>query len=244
MKQIYENYTSADLEVWNILFTRQIKNLQDKSCAAYLNALSKMDEVLNPNELPNFEKINKWFKNQTGWQIQCVPGLIPVQDFFVLLAQKKFPSSTWLRSKDKLDYLEEPDMFHDIFGHIPLLSDENYSEFMLEFGKLGNAFLNNENHLKALQRLYWFAIEFGLIKENNSTKIYGAGILSSYGESISSIQKNNHHLKFDIEKILATDFCTSEMQTDYFVMDDLLQLNKSILHVSKKWHVHELETGK
>jgi len=83
-----------------------------------------------------------------------------------------------------------------------------------------------------------------LIKENNSTKIYGAGILSSYGESISSIQKNNHHLKFDIEKILATDFCTSEMQTDYFVMDDLLQLNKSILHVSKKWHVHELETGK
>ena len=244
MKQKYENYTSADLEVWNILFKRQINNLQDKACSAYLDALTRMEDVLNPNELPHFEKINNWFKNQTGWQIQCVPGLIPVTDFFVLLAQKKFPSSTWLRSKDKLDYLEEPDMFHDIFGHIPLLSDKNYSEFMLEFGKLGNAFLENENHLKALQRLYWFAIEFGLIKENNTTKIYGAGILSSYGESISSIQKSDHHLQFDIEQILVTEFCTSEMQSDYFVMNDLFQLNQSINHVSKKWIVHELEAGK
>jgi phenylalanine-4-hydroxylase len=244
MKQIYENYTSADLEVWNILFTRQIKNLQDKACSAYLDALTKMQEVLNADELPNFQKINNWFKNHTGWQIECVPGLIPVQDFFVLLSQKKFPSSTWLRSLDKLDYLEEPDMFHDIFGHIPLLSDSNYSDFMLEFGKLGTAFLENENHLKALQRLYWFAIEFGLIKENDCTKIYGAGILSSFGESNSSIVNINHHLKFNIEQILATDFCTSEMQTDYFVMDHLIQLNESINHVSAKWNLHELETGR
>jgi phenylalanine-4-hydroxylase len=160
------------------------------------------------------------------------------------LSQKKFPSSTWLRSLDKLDYLEEPDMFHDIFGHIPLLSHSNYSDFMLEFGKLGTAFLENEDHLKALQRLYWFAIEFGLIKENNCTKIYGAGILSSFGESNSSIVNTNHHLKFNIEQILATDFCTSEMQTDYFVMDHLIQLNESINHVSAKWNLHELETGR
>jgi len=243
MKQIVENYTPADLEVWNKLFTRQISNLEDKSCKQYLDSLQRMSAVLNPNELPNFTKIDEWFKTSTGWQIHCVPGLIPVKDFFILLAQKKFPSSTWLRSLDKLDYLEEPDMFHDIFGHVPLLSDTTYSDFMHEFGKLGVAILHDEEKLKGLQRLYWFAIEFGLLKENNNTRIYGAGILSSFGESISSLANFHQHLDFNIEEVLGREFCTSEMQSNYYVMENLNQLNESVKFISEKWNVHELASG-
>ena len=165
MKQIFENYTNEDHEVWKILFERQKENLNDKACSEYLVALEEMKEVLHPNSIPRFTDLNSWFAQRTGWEIHCVPGLIPVDEFFELLAQKKFCSSTWLRLKSQLDYLEEPDMFHDIFGHVPLLSLPMYSKFMHEFGKLGVAHKDNPEIQIYLQRLYWFTIEFGLIKD-------------------------------------------------------------------------------
>lgn len=168
MKQLYENYTKEDLDVWKILFERQIENLKNKASKDYLQALDEMQSVLNASKLPNFEEINQWFTNKTGWSIVCVPGLIPVDDFFELLAEKKFPSSTWLRSMEKLDYLEEPDMFHDVFGHIPLLSQNEYSDFIHQFGKLGKSMILQEEKLQMLQRLYWFTIEFGLIRETSN----------------------------------------------------------------------------
>jgi phenylalanine-4-hydroxylase len=245
MKQQFENYTADDLNVWSILFTRQVENLRDKASQYYLDALTNMKDCLNAEEMPNFEKISKWFSSQTGWEIECVPGLIPVDDFFRLLAQKKFPSSTWLRTIDKLDYLEEPDMFHDIFGHIPLLSNVEYSEFIHQFGLLGNAMIDDSEKLVMLQRLYWFTIEFGLILEEKEKKIYGAGILSSYGESKNCLVSNDIELiTFDIETIIATPFCTSEMQNKYFIIDSLEQLKTSIRLLTKKWIPYELENTK
>jgi phenylalanine-4-hydroxylase len=242
MKQLYENYTKEDLVVWSTLFNRQMENLKNKASVDYLYALDEMRSVLNANKLPKFEEINDWFSNKTGWKIECVPGLIPVDQFFELLADKKFPSSTWLRSMDKLDYLEEPDMFHDVFGHIPLLSNPAYSEFIHQFGKLGKSFISNEEKLLQLQRLYWFTIEFGLIKEDNKLRIYGAGILSSFGESISSLNSNEiERLDFDLMTILQTEFCTSEMQSNYFIIDSLLGLKNSIITLTNKWQINELE---
>ena len=242
MKQLYENYSKEDLAVWSILFNRQADNLKNKACSDYLKAVNDMEEVLNAAKLPNFDEINNWFLDKTGWQIECVPGLIPVNQFFELLAEKKFPSSTWLRSMQKLDYLEEPDMFHDVFGHVPLLSNIEYSDFIHQFGKLGVSFISNEEKLLQLQRLYWFTIEFGLIKQQDEFKIYGAGILSSFGESISSLTSNEiDRDSFDLMTILGTEFCTSEMQTNYFFIDSLETLKNSINTLTKKWELNELE---
>lgn len=239
MKQQFENYTTEDLEVWTTLFERQVKNLEEKASAHYLNALDQMKDVLSVKQLPNFEKINQWFQSSTGWEIYCVPGLIPVDEFFILLADKKFPSSTWLRSMEKLDYLEEPDMFHDIFGHVPLLSNQVFSDFIHEFGKLGKSMIENEEKLLMLQRLYWFTIEFGLIREGEE-KIYGAGIISSFGEAISSLKKETEKKKFDLETVLNMPFITTEMQQFYFVIESLEELFNSILLLSHKWEDHEL----
>lgn len=242
MRQQFEQYTPDDLAVWSILFKRQINNLQNKASHEYLEALESMHSVLNPDELPHFGRIDEWFSSRTGWQIACVPGLIEVEAFFDLLAEKKFPSSTWLRSKDKLDYLEEPDMFHDIFGHIPLLAHPGYSEFVHAFGILGSQHRNNPEILLQLQRLYWFTIEFGLIREHDGLRIFGAGILSSFHEAQSSLSGSGtvSHLPFDLEQILQTTFCTSEVQQHYFVLSKMEQLEQSI-HILSKQYAHALE---
>jgi phenylalanine-4-hydroxylase len=238
MKQQFDKYTQEDFLVWKTLFERQEKNLQDKACSEYLEALENMKSVLNADAIAEFSKLNQWFEMRTGWEIYCVPGLIPVNEFFDLLSQKKFCSSTWLRSMESLDYLEEPDMFHDTFGHIPLLSNPVFSNFAHEFGKLGKSLAHDKEKVLMLQRLYWFTIEFGLI-EQNGLKLYGAGIASSYGESISSLSQGNEKRIFDMDEVLNQVFKTDEIQNVYFVIDSFESLFESILVLTQKWS-HEL----
>lgn len=234
MKQQFEKYTKEDFLVWKTLFERQVVNLKDKACDEYLQALDDMGEVLNADSIARFTELNQWFKSRTGWEIYCVPGLIPVDEFFDLLSRKKFCSSTWLRTMDQLDYLEEPDMFHDTFGHIPLLSNPVFSNFAHEFGKLGKSLAHDEEKVLMLQRLYWFTIEFGLIKQDG-LKIYGAGIASSFGESISSLESHNEKREFEMDEVLNKMFKTDEIQNTYFVIDSFESLFKSILILTKKW---------
>lgn len=234
MKQEFDKYNQEDFKVWNTLFERQEVNLQDKACDEYILALQRMEPVLHSGAPPNFNEINNWFKGSTQWELQCVPGLIPVEDFFQLLAKKKFCSSTWLRTMDQLDYLEEPDMFHDIFGHVPLLADPIFSDFAQEFGKLGCTVLNDSKRVAMLQRLYWFTIEFGLIQQQG-LKIYGAGIASSFGEANSSISGVVPTIAFDIEEVMRTEFRTDVMQSHYVVIESFEQLFESILRVTENW---------
>ncbi len=238
IKQIFENYTSEDHEVWKILFERQKKNLNDKACPEYLAALDEMKEVLNPNSIPRFTDLNQWFAERTGWEIHCVPGLIPVDEFFELLAQKKFCSSTWLRLKSQLDYLEEPDMFHDIFGHVPLLSLPMYSNFVHEFGKLGVAHKDSPEIQIYLQRLNWFTIEFGLMK--NDLKIYGAGILSSFGESIECRKDIKQKLEFSIEEVILKPYDSEKIQNEYFMIENFEALFESLKTIELKFKSNEL----
>jgi len=225
MIQEYSKYTEEDHQVWGILFDRQLKNLQDKSCNEYLTSLTELSEVMNDKRVPNFTDVNEVLKSKTGWSIEVVPGLIPVDEFFSLLSDKKFCSSTWLRSKSQLDYLEEPDMFHDTFGHVPLLMNEVYAEFVYRFGKIGFQHINNPDKLVQLQRLYWFTIEFGLF---NSNQIYGAGIISSYGETNHVWNDNVEIIPFSIDKVLSQDFKTTEIQPFYFGIDSFNQLYNSL----------------
>lgn len=219
MKQHYNQYTPEDFEVWQILFDRQVNNLQGKSCQEYLDCLAELKPVLNANKVPNFNELNAALKAATGWEIEVVPGLIPVRDFFMLLSQKKFCSSTWLRKKAQLDYLEEPDMFHDIFGHIPLFMNKEYAAFAQQMGELGVAHADDESIIKELQRLYWFTIEFGLVKQQNQTKIYGAGIISSFEETNYVYSTTPEILPYQTKRVLATDFCNSEIQTKYYQLE-------------------------
>jgi phenylalanine-4-hydroxylase len=238
MKQNYNNYTKEDQEVWTILFERQAKNLNDKACVEYLNCLDEMNSVLNEKRIPKFNELNTVLKQKTGWSIEVVPGLIPVDDFFKLLAQKKFCSSTWLRKKSQLDYLEEPDMFHDIFGHIPLFMNDVFADFVHRFGLLGVKHLHNPNILTQLQRLYWFTIEFGLFNQKNC--IYGAGIISSFGESNHIFNDSIEVIPFDINKVLKQDFINSEIQQLYFSINSFDELYNSISEAEKIFDNNEV----
>jgi phenylalanine-4-hydroxylase len=238
--QDMSKYTKDDLWVWKTLFNRQKENIPGKASKFYIDALEHMSPVLNADEIPDFEKINLWFKNETQWELQVVPGLIPVEEFFKLLADRKFCSSTWLRSKDSLDYLEEPDVFHDIFGHVPLLSDPVFSEFLHEFGKLGCQFLEDTEKLIQLQRLYWFTIEFGVIREQGNIQSYGAGILSSSGETNQIHERKANFIEYSIQAIIEKEFRTDIMQKDYYVVSSFEVLFESLKTLTDVWNTETI----
>jgi phenylalanine-4-hydroxylase len=214
MVQDYNAYTTTDRQVWNVLYSRQRENLSDKADPRYLACLDQLLPVMNADKIPNYDDLNAALEAATGWSIHVVPGLIPVEQFFELLAQRKFPASTWLRKPEELDYLEEPDMFHDIFGHIPLLLDPQYAQFMEDFGKHGVLNLKKSHIIRQLQNLYWFTIEFGVC--GDPTKIYGAGIISSFGETKHIFAPETTIYPFDLEKVLGNSFINSEIQGHYY----------------------------
>lgn len=216
MQQHYEQYTEEDHAVWQILFERQMENLQGKAMPLYLAKMEELKPVLHGQAVPNFNDLNKALLSATGWQIHVVPGLIPPLDFFALLAERKFCSSTWLRQRSQLDYLEEPDMFHDIFGHIPLLMDPSYAQLMQQIGEMGVAAGHDMNKLDEIERLYWFTIEFGVLQQDNTRQIYGAGILSSFGEAKEIFSSTVAIKPWNMEALMRTPFDKSMLQPYYY----------------------------
>ncbi|HHG85777.1 MAG TPA: phenylalanine 4-monooxygenase [Bacteroidetes bacterium] len=228
MFQQYENYTTDDHTTWKLLFERQEANLSGKACTDFLLTLSDLGPELVSDQIPNFRALNKRLWASTGWTIEVVPGLIPVGEFFELLSRRRFCSSTWIRKREQLDYLEEPDMFHDIFGHIPLLTNPTYADFMQKFGEIGTKYAGNPAIERQLERLYWFTIEFGLLMERGQPRIYGAGLASSFGEANQIFSGNISILPFEIEKIINHDFRNDVMQTEYYAIASFEALWKSL----------------
>jgi phenylalanine-4-hydroxylase len=231
LKQDYEAYTAEDFHVWQLLFDRQIVNLPNAASKAYLEGI----EVVNftADQIPNFADINKRLADSTGWSIQVVPGLIDDDLFFGLLANKKFPSSTWLRKMEQLDYLEEPDMFHDAFAHMPLLSNAPYVEFLQQLSAIALRHIDNKYAIELLSRIYWFTIEFGLIREDGNLRIYGAGILSSAGETQFSLSEEPQHYPYDVQKIMNTAYWKDKFQDKYFIIESYEQLYHSIPEIER-----------
>ncbi len=234
MIQRYDAYREEDMEVWQILFDRQHKNLQGKASQTYLDCLDQLEAVLHGDAIPRFTDLDQVLKKATHWSIEVVPGLIPVAEFFELLSRRKFCSSTWLRSKAQLDYLEEPDMFHDIFGHVPLLIYDRYADFMQEVGRLGYACRNQPELLDAMERVYWYSIEFGLVVAENGHKIYGAGTLSSFGETNAIFEPGTDIRRFDLDEIMSMSFTKSELQSKYYVIESLDELFESLEKIEFK----------
>lgn len=227
LRQEYDKYKEEDHQVWQILYERQMPNLPDKATQAYLDGIQKIG--FKSNEVPRFEDINKALQETTGWQIHVVPGLIPAREFFELLADRKFCATTWLRKMNELDYLEEPDMFHDVFGHIPLLTNQSLCDFVVRLSKTALKHFESQAALDAIARLYWYTIEFGLIQEQNGLRIYGAGILSSRGETDYSLfDTHPQHFPYNPRVVMQTPFIKERYQDQYFVIESFEQLYNSM----------------
>jgi len=220
--QIYENYTEEDFKVWQILYDRQMNNLQGRVADEFLEAIDTIG--FNREEIPNFHQVNDRLAVTTGWSLITVPNISPAKEFFQNLAEKKFTATCWLRSMEELDYLEEPDMFHDVFAHTPLLTNKAYTDFFQYIGKLALRHIDNDEIVLKLQRLYWFTIEFGLIRNNGSNKIYGAGIISSKGETEYAMSDKSIKHDFNVPQIYEHAFRTDIIQEEYYVIDSFEQL--------------------
>ena len=231
IKQIYSNYTPEDFRVWEKLYVKQFSLIKGKVSEAFLNGLDLLD--FTPLKIPNFIDINNKLKKLTSWQIKTVSNIAEPVYFFSCLANKQFTSTCWLRSIEEIDYIEEPDMFHDVFGHIPLLSNQIYSDFFQELGVLSKEFLDDDFKIKQLQRLYWFTIEFGLIKNQDTFDIYGAGIISSKMEIKNVYSEKSIKKPFNLSEILKQDFRIDKVQDIYFVIDSFDQLLDSLSEIRK-----------
>jgi phenylalanine-4-hydroxylase len=222
--QHWERFTDEDHRVWDLLFARQQEMLAGRAVRAFSESLGVLR--LSRPGIPNFEELNERLFGRTGWTVVSVPGLVPDAVFFEHLAKRRFPAGNFIRSAAQLDYLEEPDVFHDVFGHVPLLAVPAVADFMQRLGELGLDALER-GRMHRLARLYWYTVEFGLIREQGALRIFGAGILSSFGESRFSLESPEpRRPDFDLARVMRTTYRTDEFQKAYFVIesfDDLLR---------------------
>ncbi|ALW85509.1 phenylalanine-4-hydroxylase [Hymenobacter sedentarius] len=226
LEQDYALYTPADQWVWQTLFERQMQVLPTVASRRFLEGLPRVD--FQATKIPDFAEVNPLLDAATGWSLVAVPGIVDDRTFFELLAARRFPATTWLRTPAQLDYLEEPDMFHDVFAHVPLLTDRFFADFLQAVGTLALRHLHDALAVELLSRLYWFTVEFGLIAEGSSLRIYGAGILSSGGETRFCLSDEPARRPFDVVDILATPYVKDRMQDVYFVIDSYEQLAASV----------------
>ncbi len=220
--QGWANYTPDQHAVWKTLYERQCRLLPGMACDAFIDGISKLP--MSAERIPNFEELSETLHKATGWQVVAVPGLVPDEVFFDHLANRRFPSGNFIRGAHELDYLEEPDVFHDVFGHVPMLMNPLMADFIQAYGK-GGLRAQSLGKLTELARVYWYTVEFGLVQQKDGMRIYGAGIASSFSESTFSIQSDSPtRVAFDLERVMRTHYRIDDFQEVYFVLDDLQDL--------------------
>lgn len=224
MPQDWGSFTAEQHEIWDKLFAQQSSALVGYACKAFLQGLDVLR--LSKPGIPDFRELNPRLQAATGWEVVAVPGAIPNDAFFHHLANRRFPAANFLRSADSLDYSEEPDLFHDLFGHLPMLTNPVFAEFMHAYGEAG---LRAESLGAAdfLGRLYLYTVEFGLVAEDGGLRGYGAGLLSSYSETLHALTSPDaRRLRFDLPRVMRTEYLFDEFQRVYFVVDSFDHLLK------------------
>lgn len=220
--QGWDKYTDEEHETWNILFDRQKEIIPGRACDEQIQGLK--DLGIGANGIPDFRALSKRMENTTGWEVVAVPGLIPDLPFFKLLADRKFPAGNFIRRRDQLNYIQEPDVFHDVFGHVPLLSNPVFASYLEAYGK-GGLRAHQAGTITNLARLYWYTVEFGLIDTPAGLRIYGAGIVSSPGETVFCLEDPSpNRVRFDLKRIMQTNYRVDDYQQTYFVIDSFRQL--------------------
>jgi len=223
VEQQWREYSEAEHAIWAQLYARQIELVERFAAPEFLHGVRSLGA--SASHIPRFDDANRVLAETTGWRIVAVPGLIPEQNFFDHLAHRRFPVTVWIRRQDELDYLVEPDVFHDFFGHVPLLTIPTFARFMQAYGEAGPKALAIPGALSMLSRLYWYMVEFGLISTRAGLRVYGAGILSSKGETVYAIESPvPQHLRFDLIRVMRTEYRIDAYQQSYFVLESFEQL--------------------
>ncbi|MHA6719010.1 phenylalanine 4-monooxygenase [Sphingomonas sp. RS6] len=220
--QDWDAYTPEQHATWDTLFTRQAKLLPGRASSAYLKGLEALR--LSEAGIPNFEELSDRLSKLTGWRVVAVPGLVPDDVFFDHMANRRFVAGNFIRRPDQLDYIQEPDVFHDVFGHVPMLADPVFADYLEAYGRGGMRALDL-GALKQLGRLYWYTVEFGLIEEAEGLRIYGSGIVSSSAESIFALESDSpNRIGFDMKRVMRTDYRIDDFQQNYFVIPSFEEL--------------------
>ena len=224
VEQPWADYSDSDHDVWRQLYERQRQILVGRASDEFLVAQDAMG--MTPDRIPKFSDLNRVMRDTTGWELIGVEGLLPELDFFDHLANRRFPVTWWIRKPEQIDYIEEPDLFHDLFGHVPLLMNPLFADYMQAYGRGGvKAHGIGPDALVNLTRLYWYTVEFGLIRQKEGLRIYGSGIVSSKGESIYCLESEApNRIGFDLERIMRTRYRIDTYQKTYFVIDSFEQL--------------------
>ncbi|WP_294329433.1 phenylalanine 4-monooxygenase [uncultured Sphingomonas sp.] len=214
--QDWAAYTPEEHATWDRLFARQAKLLPGRASSAYLKGLEALR--LSDSGIPNFEELSERLHKLTGWQVVAVPGLVPDEVFFDHMANRRFVAGNFIRRPDQLDYIQEPDVFHDVFGHVPMLADPAFADYLEAYGRGGMRALEL-GALKQLGRLYWYTVEFGLVEEAEGLRIYGSGIVSSSAESLFALDSDSpNRIRFDMKRVMRTDYRIDDFQQNYFVI--------------------------
>lgn len=220
--QNWESYSDEHHAIWRELFDRQAALLPGRVVPEFLQGLDFLSVAADG--IPDFARLNELLVKATGWKIVAVPGLVPDEVFFDHLANRRFPATHWIRDRAQLDYLEEPDLFHDVFGHVPLLANPVFADYMQAYGK-GGLRASGKGALQYLARLYWYSVEFGLIQTPEGMRIYGAGIVSSKSESIFALESQSpNRVGFDLERVMSTRYRIDDFQETYFVIKSFRHL--------------------
>lgn len=225
--QGWESYTAAEHATWHTLFERQARLLAGRACDEYLAGMAELP--IGADEIPDFHRLSDILMRRTGWEVVAVPGLVPPEVFFEHLANRRFPAGQFIRRSDQLDYIEEPDVFHDVFGHVPMLMHPVLADYLQAYGK-GGLRAQRLGALEQLSRVYWFTVEFGLVAQRAGLRIYGAGIVSSFAETRFALEdKSPNRLKFNVSRVMRTCYRIDDFQESYFVLDSL----DDLLHLAE-----------
>jgi phenylalanine-4-hydroxylase len=220
--QGWAHYTAQDHATWRTLFERQSRLLQGRACDAFMQGLRDLPIVAD--QIPDFRVLNEVLQPRTGWQVVAVPGLVPDEVFFEHLAHRRFPAGHFIRKPHELDYLEEPDVFHDVFGHVPMLMNPAMGDFIQAYG-VGGLRAKALGVLDKLARVYWYTVEFGLVQQKEGLRIYGAGIASSAAESVFALDDASpNRVRFVLPRVMRTRYRIDDFQETYFVINDLDEL--------------------
>ena len=217
--QAWSSYTAEEHAVWKVLFERQSRLLPGRACDAFTEGMA--DLPIGADQIPDFRRLSELLMKRTGWQVVAVPGLVPDDVFFEHLANRRFPAGQFIRKPDQLDCIEEPDVFHDVFGHVPMLLNPALADYIQAYGE-GGLRAQKLGVLDKLARVYWYTVEFGLLRQEEGLRIYGAGIASSATETRFSVEDGSpNRIRFDLERVMRTRYRIDDFQETYFVIDNL-----------------------
>ena len=220
--QGWSAYTPEEHAVWKTLFERQSRLLPGRACDEFVEGMKKLP--IGPEQIPDFRELSEVLMERTGWQVVAVPGLVPDEVFFEHLAHRRFPAGHFIRKPHELDYLEEPDVFHDVFGHVPMLMNPAIADYIQAYGE-GGLRAQKLGVLDKLARVYWYTVEFGLVRQAEGLRVYGAGIASSYTETVFALEDASpNRIGFDLERVMRTHYRIDDFQESYFVIDNLDRL--------------------